>query len=165
MILESAAPFHITAGQDLYGDTLFNARPGITVETSRTGLIPTKDGLRDPNAIPRERILPRNFGWGPGLILANLRVTKRFAFGPARETSAPATGGRRLLNRSSLPPGRLDGHPQIVNYDNPRPTIGNVTSPLFGRANQPYRAGSLGETGFSQAVDNRRLELPIRFGF
>lgn len=53
----------------------------------------------------------------------------------------------------------------IVNHDNPGPIIGNVTSPLFGRANQPYGAGSLGGTGFSESADNRRFELQVRFRF
>jgi hypothetical protein len=179
LIVESGGPFNITAGQDLYGDTLFNGRPGIAVDPARPGLIPTKYGLLDPNPIAGEPILPRNFGRGPGLVMANLRVTKTFAFGPAGETATPTTGGRRPPTGpfSSGGPGgpSSSGHRyvlsvsmairNIVNYDNPGPIIGNVTSPLFGRANQPYGAGSLGGTGFSESADNRRLELQVRFRF
>jgi hypothetical protein len=180
VIVESGAPFNITAGQDLYGDTLFNGRPGIAVDTSRAGLVPTKYGLLDPNPIAGEQILPRNFGRGPGLVLANLRVTKTFAFGPAGETAAPASGGRRPatgpFGTGGAPGGSSStGHRyvlsvsmairNIVNRDNPGPITGNVTSPLFGRANQPYGAGSLGGTGFSESADNRRLELQARFRF
>src|SRR5437667_218640 len=179
VIVESGAPFNITAGQDLYGDTLFNGRPGIAVDTSRPGLVPTKYGLLDPNPIAGERILPRNFGRGPGLVLANLRVTKTFAFGAAGETAAPASSGRRPptgpFGTGGAPGGSATGHRyvlsvsmairNIVNRDNPGPIIGNVTSPLFGRANQPYGAGSLGGTGFSESADNRRLELQVRFRF
>lgn len=178
VILESGAPFNITAGQDLYGDTLFNARPGIAVDPTRPGLIQTKYGLLDPNPIPGENILPRNFGRGPGLVMANLRVTKTFAFGPAGETAAPATGGRRPSTGPFTTGGAAGGSSStghryvlsvamairnIVNRDNPGPIIGNVTSPLFGRANQPYGAGSLGGTGFSESADNRRFELQVRF--
>jgi Carboxypeptidase regulatory-like domain/TonB dependent receptor len=180
VILESGAPFNITVGQDLYGDTLFNGRPGIAVDTSRPGLVPTKYGLLDPNPIPGEVILPRNFGRGPGLVLANLRVTKAFAFGPTGETAAPATGGRRPPTGPFSTGGASGGSSStghryvlsvsmairnIVNRDNPGPINGNVTSPLFGRANQPYGAGSLGGTGFSESADNRRLELQMRFRF
>ena len=42
------------------------------------------------------------------------------------------------------------------------PIIGNVTSPLFGQANQP--AGS-GTAIFSESANNRRLELQMRFTF
>jgi len=179
VIVESGAPFNITAGQDLYGDTLFNGRPGIAVNTSRAGLVPTEYGLLDPNPIAGESILPRNFGRGPGLVLANLRVTKTFAFGAAGETAAPASSGRRPptgpFGTGGAPGGSATGHRyvlsvsmairNIVNRDNPGPIIGNVTSPLFGRANQPYGAGSLGGTGFSESADNRRLELQVRFRF
>ena len=180
VILESGAPFNITAGQDLYGDTLFNSRPGIAVDATRPGLVQTKYGLLDPNPIPGEVILSRNFGRGPGLVMANLRVTKTFAFGPAGETSAPTTGGRRPPTGPFSTGGAAGGSSStghryvlsvsmairnIVNRDNPGPIIGNVTSPLFGRANQPYGAGSLGGTGFSESADNRRLELQIRFRF
>lgn len=180
VILESGAPFNITAGQDLYGDTLFNGRPGITVDPTRPGLVQTKYGLLDPNPIPGEAILPRNFGRGPGLVMANLRVMKTFAFGPSGETVAPATGGRRPptgpFNTGGAAGGSSStGHRfvlsvsmairNIVNRDNPGAIIGNVTSPLFGRANQPYGAGSLGGTGFSESADNRRLELQVRLRF
>lgn len=179
VILESGAPFNITAGQDLYGDTLFNGRPGIAVDRSRPGLISTKYGPLDPNPIPGELVLPRNFGRGPGLVMTNLRVTKTFAFGPAGETAAPATGGRRPptgpFGSAGSGGSSSLGHKyvlsvsmairNIVNRDNPGPIIGNVTSPLFGRANQPYGAGSLGGTGFSESADNRRLELQVRLRF
>lgn len=179
VVLESGAPFNITAGQDLYGDTLFNGRPGIAVDPTRPGLVQTKYGLLDPNPIPGEVILPRNFGRGPGLVMANLRVTKTFAFGPAGETTAPATGGRRPptgpFSTGGSGGSSSTGHRyvlsvsmairNIVNHDNPGPIIGNVTSPRFGQANQPYGAGSLGGTGFSESADNRRLELQVRFRF
>jgi hypothetical protein len=180
LILESGAPFNIAVGQDLYGDTLFNGRPGIAVDPTRPGLVPTKYGLLDPNPIPGEEILPRNFGRGPGLVMANLRITKSFAFGPAGETAAPATGGRRpatgpFSTGAASGGSSSTGHRyvlsvsmsirNIINHDNPGPIIGNITSPLFGRANQPYGAGSLGGTGFSESADNRRLELQIRFRF
>jgi hypothetical protein len=179
VILESGAPFNITAGQDLYGDTLFNGRPGIATDPTRPGLVQTKYGLLDPNPLPGEAILPRNFGRGLGLVMANLRVTKTFAFGPAGETAAPTTGGRRPptgpFSTGGSGGSSSTGHRyvlsvsmairNIVNHDNPGPITGNVTSPLFGRANQPYGAGSLGGTGFSESADNRRLELQVRFRF
>ncbi len=179
LIMDSGAPFNITVGQDLYGDTLFNGRPGIPINASRPGLVPTAYGLLDPNPIPGEAVLPRNFGRGPGLILANLRISKTFSFGPAGEGSAPGAGGRRPqqgpFNLGGSGGSSSTGHlynltvsmsiRNIVNHNNPGPIIGNIASPLFGRANQPYGATSLGGTGFSESADNRRLELQIRFNF
>jgi hypothetical protein len=51
----------------------------------------------------------------------------------------------------------------VLNHNNPGSIIGNITSPLFGQANQP--AGSGGVGGFSEAANNRRLELQMRFNF
>jgi len=180
LVVDSGAPFDITVGQDLYGDTLFNGRPGIAVDSNRPGLVPTKYGLLDPNAIPGERILPRNYGRGPGIILANLRVSKIFSFGPAGEGSAPMGGGRRPEGGPFNAGGPGGGSAStgrrynltismsvrnIINHNNPGPINGNITSPLFGQANQPYGVGMLGGTGFSESADNRRLELQIRFAF
>ena len=50
----------------------------------------------------------------------------------------------------------------LTNHNNPGPIIGNITSPLFGQANQP--AGS-GNRMFSESANNRRLELQTRFTF
>jgi hypothetical protein len=51
----------------------------------------------------------------------------------------------------------------LLNHTNPGPIIGNITSPLFGRANQV--AGTLNGEGFSENASNRRLEMQMRFTF
>jgi hypothetical protein len=180
LIVESGPPFNITVGQDLYGTTLFNGRPGIAENSNLPGLVPTKYGLLNPNPLPGEVILSRNYGRGSGLVLANLRITKSFAFGPPGETTAPATGGRRPATGPFGASGTSGGSSStgrkyvlsismairnILNHNNPGPIIGNITSPLFGLANQPYGAGSLGGTGFSESANNRRLELQVRLRF
>jgi hypothetical protein len=65
IILDSGPPVDITAGRDVYGNTLFNGRPGIATDPTRPGLLATRYGLLDPGATPAERILPRNYGRGP----------------------------------------------------------------------------------------------------
>jgi hypothetical protein len=83
--MNSGAPFNITSGNDPYGDTLFNERPGISPT-------PTKyffNGVYlDPNPTPGEVILPRDFGRSPGNISINLRLAKTFGFGGSRESAA-----------------------------------------------------------------------------
>jgi hypothetical protein len=49
----------------------------------------------------------------------------------------------------------------LLNHNNPGTIIGNITSPLFGRANQ--LAGGANGEGFSENASNRRLELQLRF--
>ncbi|MGA2076490.1 MAG: carboxypeptidase regulatory-like domain-containing protein [Terriglobia bacterium] len=186
LVANSGWPFDITTGQDLYGDTLFNARPGLPTDLSKPGLISTRYGLLDPDPSPGERILSRNFGRGPGIVLFNLRVSKVFAFGgKERGGSRGAPGaygsyGRRVESGPfNLGGPRADSSSSgrrylltismsmrnILNRNNPGPIIGNIESPRFGQANQPYGVGSLGGTGFSESADNRRLELQTRFTF
>ena len=76
VVAQTGAPFDITAGSDLYGTTLFNGRPGIATDSSKPGLIQTAYGLLDPNPTAAERVLPRNYGRGPGQFNVNLRITK-----------------------------------------------------------------------------------------
>jgi hypothetical protein len=185
----SGPPFDITAGRDLYGDSLFNGRPGIAADSSKPGLIATQYGLLDPNPTPGERLLSRNFGRGPGQIMINMRVGRTFAFGSSREGGAaspggpggggPGGGGGRGAPSSpfSVAGGGSQGGGtssnrrysltismqirNLTNHNNPGPITGNITSPLFGQANQPAGAGGL----FSESANNRRLELQTRFTF
>ncbi len=177
-VVDSGAPFNITVGQDLYGTTLFNGRPGIATDPTRPGLIPSPYGLLDPNPMPGEAILSRNYGRGPAIILLNLRISKVFAFGPKGEGSI-STGGRRPQMgpfgggsvSNSVTTGRRYNLAislsirNILNHNNPGPIIGNITSPWFGVANQPYGVATVGGTGFSESANNRRLELQARFTF
>jgi len=167
LVANSGPPFDITAGQDLYGDTLFNARPGLPTNTNKLGLIATKYGLLDPDPSLGERILPRNYGRGPGIVLFNLRVSKTFAFG-GRERGGGSSGapggygsyGRRVESGPFNVGGPRDNSSSsdrrytliismairnILNRNNPGPIIGNIESPSFGQANQPYGVGSWDE--------------------
>src|SRR5215469_390494 len=180
-------PFDITAGQDLYGDTLFNGRPGIATNPTRPGLVSTAYGLLDPSPIPGEQLLSRNAGRGPGQIMLNMRVGRTFSFGEARERSAsgPSNSGGGPPRGAPAGPfsmGSSGGGPgvgvsssrrysltismqirNLTNHNNPGPIIGNIASPLFGRANQPY--GGVGGGIFTESANNRRLELQTRFSF
>ncbi len=98
VVMQSGAPFDITSGEDLYGTTLFNARPGVGADQNKPGLIQTSYGLLDPNPSPGERLLSRNFGRGPGQYNVNLRIAKVIGFGRRARRSvlrarrqAPAT--------------------------------------------------------------------------
>jgi hypothetical protein len=187
IIVQSGAPFNITAGSDLYGTSLFNGRPGIATDRSRPGLVQTQYGLLDPNPAPGETLLSRNYGRAPGQITVNLRITKAIGFGPRKGGAAAAskapiaatadpagTGGapagrtiRNLLGSSAserrynLILG-LSGR-NLLNHNNPGPIVGNITSPLFGFSNQTNMLPN-GE-GFSENANNRRLEMQIRFTF
>jgi len=172
--LESGPPFDITVGHDLYGDTLFNGRPGIGADPSKPGLIQTRYGLLDPNPLqnpsPGEKILSRNYGRGPGSVMLNMRLGKTFAFGSVPEDpSGHRTGGAppaksAVDHRYNLTLSLSIRN--IINHTNPGAITGNITSPLFGQANQTAANGCFGGGGgFSENANNRRLEFQARFTF
>lgn len=162
----SGPPFNITAGNDIYGTTLFNARPGISPDPDKPGLIQTQYGLLDPNPDPGEPTLPRNYGRGPGYVLFNLRLTKLFEFGRMPATAAtsagtsasPAENHRYTLSLAA-------SIRNIINHTNAGPIMGDITSPFFGRANQSAGAASFGGTGFLESANNRRIEFQMKFSF
>ena len=141
--------------------------------------------MLDPNPTPGEKILPRNYGRGPGSVTVNLRLTKTIEFGGERGIAAtqqrgPGGGeGRPAPGVFGVGPGPQGGSTSaqagrhynlsvsmsvrnLLNHTNPGPIIGNITSPLFGQANQPAGGGGF---IFSEAANNRRLELQMRFTF
>ena len=184
VVIQSGPPFDITIGRDLYGTTLFNARPGIATDPTKPGLIQTTYGLIDPNPALNQPTLTRNFGRGPGQLMVNLRVQKIFEFGNGENSGAASTGQPGSGPRGGTPgvftpaggPGGAASNSgphryslsismsirNIINHTNPGPIIGNITSPLFGLANQSSDGGGF---GFSESANNRRFELQTRFTF
>ncbi|MGA2713030.1 MAG: carboxypeptidase regulatory-like domain-containing protein [Bryobacteraceae bacterium] len=163
LTFQTGAPFNITTGSDGYGTTLFNARPGIDADPSKPGLIQTPYGLLDPNPTPGEQILGRNAGRGPFQMQLNLRVTRTWGFGA--ETSPAAPNASLFTNPASRRYNLTVGLSarNLLNHTNAGPIIGDITSPLFGLANQV--AGGPNGQGFSENAGNRRLELQLRFAF
>jgi hypothetical protein len=119
--------------------------------------------------------------------MLNMRVGRTFRFGVVREGTAAANtgagvggvgdsrgalanpfgvagagqgGGTSTARRFSLTISMQIRN--LTNHNNPGPIIGNIASPLFGRANQP--AGS-GNAIFSERANNRRMELQTRLTF
>jgi hypothetical protein len=142
----------------LYGTSLFNGRPGIATDPTRPGVIQTRYGLLDPSPIAGETLLPRNFGRGPGSIQFNLRASKTINFGTVKDstdqTERPRYGLICTLQMRNL-----------LNHNNPGPIIGNIASPLFGRANSAAGNSTTVGTGLSESATNRRFELQMRFTF
>jgi hypothetical protein len=187
LTVESGPPFDITVGRDLYGSTLFNGRPALVTDASRPGVIATAYGFLDPNPAPGSNLIGRNYGRGPGQVMMNLRLSRTFQFGFGSGQEAPTNipgGGERRADGGGVftggggsaggSPARTNKRYSIVlslsvrnllNHTNPGPIIGNLASPLFGQANQPAGTPALGGTIFSEAANNRRLELQTRFTF
>ncbi len=179
VVMQSGAPFDITSGNDLYGTTMFNGRPGFATDPTKPGLIQTQYGLLDPNPIAGETLVPRNYGRGPGQFNLNLRIAKVIGFGKERGSSGdgrPAGPSNTMQAATGRGLGGLIGSPStahrfnlsiglsirnLLNHTNPGPITGNITSPYFGFANQ-IAGGQNGE-GFYETANNRRLESQIKF--
>jgi hypothetical protein len=184
---QSGMPFNITSGEDPFDTTVYSARPAIATDPSRPGVISTPYGLLDPNPIASETLLGRNAGRGPAQIMVNLRVQKTWSFGRERGASGATSersgggggGGGGNVGGGLVPPtpsvfstpagGRRYNFSlgmsvrNLLNHTNPGPIIGNITSPLFGQANQI--AGTPNGEGFLETASNRRLEMQLRFTF
>lgn len=113
----------------------------------------------------------------------NLRTGKTIGFGGERGSKAAATRpAGNPVNTATAATGRGLGSlirapstsrrynltismsiRNLLNHTNPGPINGDVTSPLFGQANQI--AGTPNGEGFWKTADNRRLKLQIRFTF
>jgi hypothetical protein len=174
IFVRSGTPFNITTGRDANGDTLFTDRPAFATNLAKPGVIITRFGAFDPNVAPGQRIIPRNFGDGPSFFSVNMRLSKRFSFGPrpgngpAAKSAAPAAS-RAPASQARGPerPFNLTFTAQIqnlFNHVNAAPPIGNLSSPLFGRSNTVavggYQFGSS-----APATSNRRIVLELNLNF
>jgi hypothetical protein len=158
LTVRSGPPFNITVGRDLYGTTLFNGRPGIATDPTKQGLIQTSYGLLDPSPTADETILPRNFGRGPGSVQFNMRFSKTIGFGSVKSSTETQERPRYTLVTTLQ-------MRNLLNHNNPGPIIGNIASPLFGKANQSSDGSTQSGTNFSESATNRRFELQMRFTF
>jgi hypothetical protein len=182
----SGAPYNITVGRDLNGDSIFNDRPGIPTDLSGPTVIPTYLGSFDLRPVPGQPILPINDGNGPGAVTFNLRVSKTFGFG--REVARGAGGGGGGFGGGRGGPGGGlgprglgggGGNPfsfgnatnhrynltlsvsarNLFNNVNLAPPIAVLTSPLFGQSI------ALAGGPFSSQAANRRIDLQARLSF
>ena len=92
LVASSGAPFNITLGQDLNGDSIFNDRPAFATSTSGPNVVTTQYGTFDTNPASTQTIIPPNIASGPPQFSLNLRLAKTFGFGKKVEGSG-ASGG------------------------------------------------------------------------
>ncbi|MGH9522595.1 MAG: TonB-dependent receptor, partial [Terriglobales bacterium] len=93
IVVSSGAPFNITLGHDLNGDSIFNDRPTFATDLARTSVVATRWGTFDTAPLPGQTIIPAYYGNGPGQVSINLRLSKVIGFGPS--TNPEARGGGR----------------------------------------------------------------------
>ena len=156
----SGAPFNITTGEDLNGDLQFVDRPAFARDLGAPDVVLTPLGAFDPTPGPGDRIIPRNFGTGPGRVNVNLSLSKTIRFGGAPGADAgDATRGEGASSKRSQRPYRMTfsaSARNVLNMTNPGAPIGNLLSPFFGQ--------SISSAGSSSA-GNRVITLGLRLAF
>jgi uncharacterized membrane protein YgcG len=82
IIARTGTPFNIFTGFDNNRDGITNDRPTFAdAQTTAADFRHTPWGDFDINPKPGQKVIPRNFGEGPGFFSVNLRVGRTFAFG------------------------------------------------------------------------------------
>jgi hypothetical protein len=155
LIVQSSSPFNIVLGEDLNGDTQFNDRPAFATDLSRPSVVVTKWGTFDTAPMAGQKIIPINYGKGPGLIIANLRLNRSFNFGPKlpeppAPPAPPAPAGAKDAKPAVASPAKTPAKPEkkeierrytwnigitaqnILNHPNRAQPVGVLGSPLFG---------------------------------
>ncbi len=186
MLVTSGAPFNVTVGQDLNGDSIFNDRPGICPPVPTPTCVQTPLGAFDTMPTKGETIVPVNSGMGPTLFTLNLRLSKTFGFGKETggQTGLPGgpgghghggpgggLGGRGLTGGGGGGMFIGDGTGRrynltftvsarnVLNRVNLAPPVGNISSPLFDQSI------ALAGGPYSSAGANRRIDLQVLFSF
>ena len=119
----------------------------------RSGAVTTAFGVFNPNPGPNDRIIPRNFGTGPGSVKVDLYISKEFTLWSPEDSDESRDKGRGL-SRMSGPFQNLTLSADIqnlLNHTNLSKYSGVLASPFFGRANR--------------AQESRRITLGVRLSF
>jgi hypothetical protein len=182
MTATSGLPFDITTGGDYLGNGVLNARPAIA-NGPGPGIVATPYGYLNPNPLPGEALLPRNYGTGTAQFNFNLRLSRTWGFGTT-EYSGPSGGARAggggggLGGFAGLGGGGQRGGGgttsehrynltlsmsarNIINHVNDAPPVGVMGSPFFLQST----AIAGGYAAEQTPTNNRRIDIQMRFQF
>ncbi len=159
LVVGSGAPFNITTGTDLNGDTIYNDRPAFATDLSRPSVVQTAFGNFDAEPIAGQKIVPRNYAMGPGYAVLFASASRTFGIGPKK--SLPATAGRPGAKSDAPYSLRVGVEAQnVLNHVDRGLPVGVLDSPLFGKSislNPMFNAAN-------QAA-NRVVTLTTTFSF
>ena len=176
----TGAPYNITTGNDFNGDLIYNARPAFATDPTAPDVVSTPLGLFNTKPQPGDKIVPRNYGRGPGQFNLNLRVARTWGFGKGTETAANAgmPGGTPAfagMGRGRGGHGGMFGSDNtgrrfnltlsasarnLINKENLASPESNLSSPYFGQS-----IALAGGYGGNSSVYNRRIDLQLRLTF
>jgi hypothetical protein len=151
----SGAPFNILVGQDLNGDTQYNDRPAFATDLTRPSVVKTNWGTLDASPIAGQTLIPRDYGEGPGAVVMNLAVGKRFGLGPQLDVAGAGRGNQPAQHKYILE--FWVQMENLLNHPNLAPPVAVLSSPLFGH--------STGLTGGSSLSPDRTFDLQLSMHF
>ncbi len=93
--VRSGQPYDVLVGEDIYGDTLTNARAEFASNATCAGVVRTASSVCSPfgtfstnyNAANAGNLVPRNYLTMPGLVSVNMRLYRTFGFGGAKKNA------------------------------------------------------------------------------
>jgi hypothetical protein len=134
----SRAPFNITTGTDLNGDTEYNDRPSFaTAASPEASVYKTPYSTFNADPVAGETIIPINYGNGPRFVYTELGISRGIHFGPILPAE-PAPAGKPAP-KPAPPQKRYELSftaeiDNVFNHRNAGPPVGQVTSPEFGQS-------------------------------
>lgn len=152
---QAGAPFNITTGTDLNGDTIYNDRPSFATSASpAASVVATHWGTFNTTPLPGETIIPINYGTAPGLLYLSTSLSRAFTLGGhlvGTGAAAKREGGVQLNFTVEAD--------NLTNNVNAGPPDGVLSSTLFGKslAQDPTFAAT--------SAANRILLLRTNFTF
>ncbi|RRA47327.1 TonB-dependent receptor [Acidipila sp. EB88] len=164
MIAQTGTPFDIVLGNDLNGDSQFNDRPSFATDLTRASVVRTQYGNFDTAPIAGQKIIPHNYGNGPGVLLLNTYWEKSFAFGPRLQPGPDDP--KPVLKAGQKPPELPQKYAftasveaeNLLNHVNPSPPVGTLGSALFGKSNALNQ-------NYTQGSANRQIMFIAKFSF
>lgn len=155
VVMSAGAPYDLTSGHDLNGDTVANDRPAFATDLTRPSVVRTRFGGFDTNPLPGQTVVPRNYLTADPMWNINMRVSRTFQFGKLRAPAGPARPGVGGERRYSINFNVFANN--VLNHLNHGGFIGNLSSPLFGQSTSIYL--------FRETSNNRRIQLGTQFNF
>jgi hypothetical protein len=151
----TGAPYDLTVGHDLNGDSFGTDRPAFATDLSRPSVVFTKFGAFDTDPMPGQTIVPHNYLMGAGMWNVNARLGRTFSFG-----EKPAPSGNNVSNTSASSRFKLNFNVDVnnvFNHLNPGGYVGDLSSPLFGQPTSVLL--------FRETSNLRRVQFGTSFTF
>ncbi len=127
LVAASGAPYDLTVGHDLNGDSFGTDRPAFATDLSRPSVVFTRFGAFDTDPIPGQTIVPHNYLMGAGMWNVNARLGRTFSFGEKPGTGPNASADTRFKLNFNVDVNN------VFNHLNPGGYVGDLSSPLFGQ--------------------------------